>query len=284
MASLIACLGIQFDLGKKDWDRLSAPLNVKIGGASNLWKSKLISFKDEIGLCLWSSEIDEFKPDHIDLKYILHPLSLDENHKLSRLIIFPNLIAQHYRKLGINLVIVKKWALSSFLAEAKNTTNYLLTNELEMTNGTPLIQAQLMATNQLAFQGTHDLADHLLGANRFGLERNQSFYALIHDKMEKALLQEHSRPNIMRVLAYLMGVILDDMAQPIWYNSEKHYQTLKKALNNFENLEKFSSDKADLSLPPSFHALVSVLRDNKFNAEPGEAYDNFIKSLCYLCL
>ncbi len=228
LASLIACLGIQFDLGKKDWDRLSAPLNVKIGGASNLWKSKLISFKDEIGLCLWSSEIDEFKPDHIDLKHILHPLSLDENHKLSRLIIFPNLIAQHYRKLGINLVIVKKWALSSFLAEAKNTTNYLLTNELEMTNGTPLIQAQLMATNQLAFQGTHDLADHLLGANRFGLERNQKLYAHIHEKMEKAFFEIHPMPNIMRVLAYLMGVILDDMAQPIWYNSEKHYKTLKK--------------------------------------------------------
>lgn len=280
LGSLMACLGIQYDLGKKDWDRLSAPLNINIDLQVNPWKSKLISINNDIALYLWSDVITEFKPDHLDFKHLLHPLSLDEKGNLSRLIISPIHISKYYKTRGIELAVVKSWAQSSFLASSTDASwNYLITNELEIKTGTALIQAQLLCNQQLAFQGTHDLADHLLGAKVNSFQKNKKIFHQIQPLLHNKFYNEDRIPNISKILIYLVGVVLDDLAQPLWYDSENHFKILSASVMHLDNLHEFKKDQPNLNLPKSFHELMIELRKKSKYSDIEIIYSNFISNL-----
>ena len=280
LGSLIACLGIQYDLGKKDWDRLSAPLNINIDHQYNLLKSKLISINNDIALYIWSDDIIEFKPDHLDFKNILHPLSLDEKGLLSRLILSPIHISRYYKTMGIELAIVKSWAQSSFLASSIDMSwNYLITNELEIKTGTALMQTQLLCNQQLAFQGTHDLADHLLGAKVDSFQKNKKTFQQIQSLLHRKFFNENRLPHISKILIYLIGVLLDDLSQPHWYDSENHFKILSSSVSNLDNLHEFKEDQSNLNLPISFHELMAELRKKSQYTSIKNIYSNFISDL-----
>ncbi len=170
-------------------------------------------------------------------------------------------MAAAYKKRGLELAIVKKWVLSSFLAETPAaTTNYLLANELEIKNGTSFLQAQLMSDSQLAFSGTHDLVDHLLGGTGLAFSSRRTLYVEARDTIAEVLNKNPASHRAL-LLAYLVGIILDDMAQPTWYHSRKHEEMLCHTLKQFKSVSAFFLDWPSLVFPLEFHSLIQKLRD-----------------------
>src|SRR5688572_11959896 len=107
LASLVTCLGLQFETGKADWDRWSFTLGVEPQKYSQ-WKSEIITQDGEFGIKLWMTNREEFKLRHPDFGIILHPSSLDENKNLTSLVIFPAQVANRFaRDRGLELVIVR---------------------------------------------------------------------------------------------------------------------------------------------------------------------------------
>lgn len=266
LASLLTCMGIQFEMGKPEWDRLSVPLGIEISSLNkNPWHSKIIIYEEQIGICLWIPEVKELTPRHPDFKYILHPLSLDEHGKLSRVVIFPNQVAQNYSERGLDLVIVKDWVLSSFLSNTNDdqmAVNYLKANPHEIITNSAKLQSRLMARNQLAFSGTHDLVDHLLDGSAQGFSKNFEFYQRVLAIYDFMFTATEAKKSTL-IVSYILGVLLDDMAQPKWYNSEMHLSFAQKTLNWLTEIEKLPDQTKQLVLPQSFSKFMHTLRENE---------------------
>ncbi len=269
LASLIACLGLQFEMGRLGWDRLSVPLGIELKDyRKNPWHSKIVSFEEQIGICFWIPGRIEFFPRHVDFAEILHPLSLDKDGQLTQIIIFPNQVAQKYARRGLELVIVKDWVLSSFLSEGidEKPVNYFHVNAHEIVSNSARWQAQLLAKNQVAFSGTHDIADHLLGGTVLGFKDKFEFYRRVQATYEFTFSQKAPEKSSL-IVSYIMGVLLDDMAQPMWYESSAHLEFAQKTLNWLQTATTNSPRVRSLSLPRSFDFFVNALRAREPLAE-----------------
>lgn len=222
LCSFLSCLGLKFEIENPDWDRLSIPLGAK----KRTLKAQMIMKDDLFGLVLTRMGGEEFVPHHPGFAELIDPLSLDESKVLSRIVLFPEKIAAFMQRQGIDLVIIKDWVLDSFLSEGKGY-NYQFASEQEMNSQSALRQAQMLSRKQISFSGTHDLVDHLLGLNESKLFQARNYF-------EKSLdyIQKHSEN---KVLTYTTGVILDDLAQPKWYGSQKHLDALLALFKLFDS-------------------------------------------------
>lgn len=273
LASLIACLGLQFEIGKPEWDRLSPALGVE---GSKAWKTQVVICDGHIGIRMWMDDNQELLPRHEDFKEILHPLSL-LNGRLCQVVIFPALVAKNYQQRGLNLVIVKDWVLSTFLSES--ALNYLKTNFYEIENNSAKLQIQLMSSKSISFSGTHDLADHLLGGHEGGFDQK-----LLSD-VDKVYQQAFSGTTYSKrklVISYLIGIVLDDLAQPVWYNSSDHRLLLKKSLALFSLVDRIKDDINKVFLPDSFNELIKQLRA-KNSKSIYYLFDDFSRALGIFC-
>ena len=247
LASLITCLGIQSEIGLKELDRLSVPLGIVLKEGANPWKTEIITQDQQFGIRMWIPEIKEFFPRHPDFAEILDPLSCVHG-KLSQIVIFPERVAQSYKRRGLTLVIVRDWAITAFLDSQK--VNYLRANRWEMEQNIARIQAELMLYCQVAFSGTHDLSDHLLGGHQKGWTQNRSLFVEVHE-----LLQQ---PPVSLRLNYFISVLLDDLAQPLWYGSETHIWLVQQIMSLIRKVEKL---KEELIVPREFQQLMRALRN-----------------------
>ena len=287
LASLISCLGLQFEIGRPGWDRLSAPLGVDLRAwKENPWQTEIISLNGTIGIRMWIPEVEEFRPLHQDFAAILHPLSIDTEGRLSQIVIFPADLAQNYRARGLELVIVRDWVLSSCLSsEDKRPVEYLATNLWELENNTARLQAELMANRQVAFSGTHDLADHLIGGSGQGFFENRELYQEVSESYRGIFGGETTPKNITLVVSYLIGALLDDLAQPTWYFCKKHRALTQLSLRFLNQVQDLADDLAQLELPESFdtlmHHLRSGVRDNKAMMTEGlrSCFERFCQDL-----
>lgn len=257
LASLVACLGLQFELGKRDQDRTSFLLGVDLEKTNgNPWRTEIIALGDQLGLRAWVPGLEEFSPLHEDFRLLLHPLSM-VNGRLAQLVIFPMLVAEAYDSRGIELVVVRDWALSAFVARERNL-NYQKTNKQEIEENIAALQLRLMRHRQLAFTGTHDLGDHLLGGHASGIAQADPLRADIEFVFGKVFSGEKRKRSCL-VVSYLIAVLLDDLVQPQWYGSRGHILLARRALALLEVLEK-RGDISEVFLPKAFHELVAKLR------------------------
>lgn len=275
LASLICCLGLQSEIGVAGLDRMSICLGVDLSATStNPWKSEIISLDGCIGIRMWVPGLEELSPKHPDFMDILHPLSLDERGRLSRLVIFPQQVAQRYKNRGLELVIVRDWALSSFLAsERENSVNYLVTNRWEIEINSAEIQSELMYLAQVAFFGTHDLADHLLGGDGKVFAEKKEFFGSVRNLYREVFAARVVKKSTLLV-SYLIGVLLDDLAQPSWYRSTAHHALVERSLHLLKQTAGWPSDIDDLEPPQSFHRLVEDLRLG-MHGKANEAFQDF---------
>ncbi len=259
LASLISCLGLQFELGKPDQDRLSFLLGVDLSKEKeNPWQSEIVSLGDQLGLRAWIPGLRELRPLHEDFRVILHPLSLSREGMLDQVLIFPGLVAEAFATRGIELVVVRDWALSAFLSRNLNL-NYQKTNRQEIEENITLTQVKLMRGRQLALTGTHDIADHLLGGRVSGIESAYPLLERLDAVFEKAFRAGGAK-NSSLVISYLIAVLLDDLVQPQWYASPAHLHLGEKALSlMLAMLQK--EYLPEIFLPQSFHELVNAVRN-----------------------
>jgi len=282
LASLITCMGLQAELGNKQYDRLSVALGVDLEGYNvNPWKTEIISYRNKIGIRMWMEGKREIYPDHPDFINILDGMSLSKSGELNQIIIFPEDVADRYREKGLNLVIVKPWVLSSFLSKQQDRVNYFKTNSWEIELNSAKLQTQMMSVGQVAFSGTHDLVDHLLGGTGEGLKDRKSLYEHFHFEYQEIFNENRNVKKIELVTSYLIGVLLDDLAQPKWYGSDLHREIAIKALRFLASLKCYEKDQVTLGLPSSFHRLIELLRSQKTVAYEKviEGFNNFIDDL-----
>ncbi len=272
MASLCTCLGLQFELGNPDYDRLS-PFFGASSFESNPWHSEIISSHGELGVRFRRLDGVGLKLCHGDFKYLIDCSSFDEHGELSTITIFPNRVATNFRTKGFELVVVRDWILTSCLnLDGKTRVAYLFANEWEIKNNIAKTQASLMAKRQLAFSGTHDVADHLLNANS---ERFSFFHNLFSDAQRTfdSVFAPSTAPSRSQlILSYFIGVLLDDLAQPKWYGSRQHEFLARQALSKLPRVTN-QKRRQTLALPHSFHVLVSDLRSQ--NADIPRLYNGF---------
>ena len=353
LASLCTSLGLRFEMGHPRFDRLSPFFGVDVSMApENPWVSRIVTGDSDFGIELRRRNGEPLHVRHRDFHRILHPGSFDERGELSRILIYPARVAAAYRSVGFDLVIVRDWVLTSCLAaNDQERVSYLFANAWEIRNNIAKTQAGLMLRNRLAFSGTHDIADHLLGADAAKFDGSREVCRLAESALARISHQvsmlgggegrlvgraedragppqpakpvgdpdghlgspidfvdwgglngtsSPGGPPIARseaakrpdpspqqtagekcglatippsspalVLSYLVGVLLDDLAQPKWYGSRAHTALARKALALLPSLAS-ADDCGDLRLPESFHTLVQALRAGP---EPIESLD-----------
>lgn len=262
-ASLCTCFALDFEIGNPEFDRLSPFLGVE---DLSVWEKTFVTRDNEVGLKLRRRDGVPLQPKHPDLCYLLDRSSIDEKGELSQAILFPRQIAATFREKGFHLVIVRDWILSTALClDPGHTVRYLSTNEWEIRSHVAGTQAPMMTRNELAFFGTHDIVDHLFGADKSGFESLRAMHNRVLECFARLLQGPalHSRPHLL--LAYLIGVALDDLAQPRWYGSVTHLETVDYCL---AALEQAVVREADPVLPESFHAVAQWMRSSNAELAP----------------
>ncbi len=252
LAALCTCAALQFEAGNPAFDRLTPFLG---GQSGTEWAVDLVVRGQDIGVRIRRRDGQALEPRHPDLCHLLDPSSLNDEGVLSQAVIFPKLVAERYRKLGVDLVIVRDWILRSALSlEASETVGYLETNLWEVEACIAATQASMLARSELAFFGTHDIVDHLFGWNAPGFRS----FSSTHQRAAAALAtaaQTKSRSHLL--LSYLVGVALDDTAQPKWYGSPAHRFTIDFVL---DKLESAPLREGTLAIPESFHQVANTMR------------------------
>lgn len=260
LAALLACLGIQSELGNKELDRLT-PILATTPDHWSSWESEIVQFDDQIGIRIWNPLVKALRvPD--SFHEVVHRFSFapgNPDGAISELFIFPNSIAAILAARGIDLVIVKTWVLSTFLAE-KDPVNYVRANVWEIENNATRLQVEFMSQSQLPFSGLHDLVDHMIGADPQGI--CDSAYL---PKLKEFFLKKATAAWTPEELtfSYVIGALLDDLAQPPLYRSRRHQCLLELAMKSLERASERTSAKKKVQYPLSLNHLMGLLRNQE---------------------
>lgn len=267
LASLATCVGLRQEMGDQRSDRLSPYFNVELTKeGANPWSSEIVQIEGKIGIRFWTESPNNLLPRHPDLRHILHRSSINLKGQLDQIVIVPSDVYRAYQAKGLTLVVVTDWFIKAVeAASEQGGAHYLVSNEWEIREVTAQIQVNMMLENQVAFSGTHDVADHLLGGEA---QFDPSRKALLHSAKEifDTMFKGGRIPSACeRKIAYAIGILLDDMAQPKWYHSDAHKKLLMWALEHLQARIDSPSPglctKQTLSMPARFHSCIRSLRD-----------------------
>jgi hypothetical protein len=265
LASLCTSIALKFELGRSEYDRLSSFWGVDIRTCLQSPYQIEVILDDQygFGIRLRLADSMPFKPRSSELKSIIAPQSLDEAGHLSQLIIFPAMVARQYRNLGFQLVIVRDWILQTALSESEDLPlNYLVANEWEMENSIAIMQAMLMKNCQIPFFGTHDIVDHLFGAKMNGYLKSRDLVNRCLEVFDDARNPSETLSRKYKTMSYLLGVILDDLAQPKWYGSVRHIQAAWRIIQNLDSAKDVREiDDMGLDQPSKIARFVADFRN-----------------------
>lgn len=226
--AMCALRGLVFEFMNPELDRLSPFFGIDFSETRSAFNIQCVE-SEEWGLGIKIERLNglSFEARHLDLVHILNQESFSES-ELKRIVIFPLEVASRFKKLGIQLVIVRDWILQTALHDqGLAPLNYFICNESEQEMVIGATQAQLMKNYNLPFFGTHDIVDHLFGLNRINFESSQKMASKVLPTL-LSLQQNRERAEAVELkMAYASGVLLDDLAQPKFYNSSKHFEALE---------------------------------------------------------
>lgn len=201
---------------------------------------------------------------------LVHPrLSFNDDGSAHSLHIFPEIVESMARLEGVDLVLVKPWALNSIFGGFDPKKGYYQTNFWELENNDALRFADLTRQRRLAFLGTHDLIAHIAGLERAAWSRLQKNAGNVHAALSEnfQIAAKTSFPAL--VLPYAIGVVLDDLAQPPSYDSRSHLAVLNELLAQLSRRE-ITVDRPAVLLrfPESFRKLIELSRAPGAESEP----------------
>ena len=283
MAAICSCLGIAYELGSSEMDRLSPYLGFDIGGSKeNPWEIDFVRSEGEMGIQFSRKDRKPIVPRSPELALVLDPCSFDKDGVLSKAVIFPNQVAKKMKTRGFELVIVRDWILRSALESSRGENlNYLKANLWELESNIALTQLSLSANKQLPFFGTHDIVDHVFHASIDEYNQNSDLVVATKKVFKEEFHPKFKDDHAKLTIAYLGAVILDDLAQPAWYSSKAHRTVLGWVNKNLPKM-KIQHKKTNINTVPSvFHEIVELLRSRSF---PVEKMQTAFQKLCFeLC-
>ncbi len=264
MTSLCTVIGLRFELGNPVFDRLSPHLGVELPADDEnpYWVEVRQHPQLGFGLCVQQLDGAEFTPRTEALAVLLHESSFAADGLLRQIVIYPAQVAQRLQRQGFQLVIVRDWLLRTALAVTESAPlNYLIANEWELSSVIAQTQAKLMLHSQLPFFGTHDKVDHIFGAEFSGYQLSHSLVSRCAETFASVFASGASTARSQQLIAYMIGVFLDDLAQPKWYGSQSHCEAIEALLVDLQAQSWPSWQPTELAPnPQTLAAIIATVR------------------------
>lgn len=153
------------------------------------------------------------------------------------ILISPMKIADFIHSKGITPVFVKSWAIQIFFSSFDLQKDILTEQLWSFKNNDVILYSQLVADHKIIFQGTHDIVGHITGLNRegfsFAAEVGRNIFKKLHmhfGKYKKGNLPSHLIP-------FLIGLLLDDLAQKPYYFSTIRAQAIEELLKCIDDFK-----------------------------------------------
>jgi hypothetical protein len=220
--AIIACLGLYREVGTVNDELAPLIFDANTGEVVPLksLKADLVRLGDLVGVRIYSEGSSRLDVRLRFARDLLHPAySFNQDGTIRELVIFPAIVAKIVELQGVELALVRAWGMNTVFGGFDGSHGYYQTNLWELSNNDALIFSEIEKDGRLAFLGTHDFVAHVTGVSagdQHRLRREaQDVYQSISNYLDGV-----SNPSLASlILPYIIGVVLDDLAQPPVYRS-----------------------------------------------------------------
>lgn len=245
-------------------------------------KAEFVEWRGLFGVRIHSTQSTRLELRTKGFYEVVHPgLSKNEDGTLHSLYIFPEIIREIAKGEGVELVLVKTWGMNSIFGGFDPAKEYYQTNFWEIENNDALKFADLIRRRRLALMGTHDLIAHVAGLDHLHwpllVENANRVYESIN-----AYFKTTTKPSVSAlILPYLMGVVLDDLAQPPSDSSKSHLAVLEELITVLAKRDVPANLPTLLKeFPRSFQDLVELSRNTAASkSEIKEKVKNLVQEI-----
>ncbi|MFL5813384.1 MAG: hypothetical protein ACJ763_07375 [Bdellovibrionia bacterium] len=227
-------------------------------------RSEMIEYRGYTGVRIWADGYDSLDPRVQGMRTLMHPeFSCNTRGEIYQCVFFPEIITRIAALEGAELVSVRPWGINTVFGGFDPTKSYYEGNMWEFINLDALRYSRLLEKKQIVFWGTHDLVSHIAGIRKEAwpeLEaRGRSARILFEDYFSGM-----DRPvPFSLVLPYALGMLLDDLAQPMNYESESRRHVVGLLMDAIKTRKiKPDSKRYLLKYPPSVERLIVLARTN----------------------
>jgi hypothetical protein len=225
-------------------------------------RSEMIEYQGYTGIRIWADGYESLDPRVQGMRTLMHPIfSYDARGEIHQCVFFPEVIIKVAALEGAELVSVRPWGINTVFGGFNPTRSYYEGNMWEFINLDALRYSRLLEKRQIVFWGTHDLVSHIAGVRKDAwpeLEaRGRTARILFEDYFKGT-----GRPvPFSLVLPYALGMLLDDLAQPMNYQSESRQHVVELLMNAIKTRRiKPDSKRYLLKYPPSVERLIALAR------------------------
>lgn len=264
--SLIVALGIHQEVGTIH-DEFSTFLydgETGLPVARGDLRSELISYRGYTGVRIWSVSSRHLDPRVPGLRALFHPdFSFDSSGRLHQCVLFPEIITQIAALQGAELVSVRPWGINTVFGGFDPRIPYYQGNMWELVNVDAIRYARLLENRQIAFWGTHDLVSHIAGMRPETWQELQARGKKMREIFENYFQGVKNPAPYALVLPYALGMLLDDLAQPMNYHSESRLHVVKLLADAIQSRAiRPDANPYLLKYPPSIETLIQLARSN----------------------
>lgn len=280
--SLVASLGIHQEIGTIH-DEFSVFLFDERTGQKiprEKLYSELIKYQNYIGVRIWAEGFDRLDPRIQGMRTLLHPeFSYDKHGYIYQCVFFPEIITKIASLEGGTLVSVRPWGINTVFGGFDPTKSYYEGNMFEFINIDAIKYSRLLEKRQIVFFGTHDIVSHIAGMQK------SAWPELEKSGKAARILFENYFAGIFRpvpyslVLPYALGMLLDDLAQPMNYHSQSRRFVVELLMQAIQSRKLDSKSTAYLlKYPPSLEELIVLARADDF-AQTEKKAEDLLESL-----
>lgn len=270
--ALVTALGIQQEIGTIH-DELSVFLFDGDTGAKvsrEDLRAEVVDFRGHFGVRISAKNVAHLDPRIPGIRTLLDPVhSYDADGKIRALVFFPEVITKIAALQGAELVSVRPWGINTVFGGFDPTKSYYEGNMWEFVNVDAIRYAELLANRRIVFFGTHDLVSHVAGLRREAWPELAARGARTRDVFRRYFESIDRPAPFAAVLPYALGMLLDDLAQPMNYASESRKHVVELLIGAIEGrvIEPRESPYL-LKYPPSIERLIMTARSD----DPARAY------------
>lgn len=280
-AATIAALGIQQEVGTLNDELSRFVYDADVGQvvSRNDLRAELIEYRGFVGVRIWAEKHARLELRLKGLRELLHPtFSFNPDGTVKQLVFFPMSLAKIAALQGIELVIVREWALNTIFGGFDRTRLFYETNVWELVHNDSLRYSELLEHRQIALLGTHDVSAHIAGALGTAMNDLQKLGAETRRRFKNYFGESKRHSVYSLVLPYAAGVLLDDLAQPQNYGSLGREFVLGKLLEILDSGVISASDPRHLfRFPDAYEKIIQIARHSDFNRVQLEAADLCVK-------
>jgi hypothetical protein len=224
------------------------------------------------GVRIWSQVSHYLDPRVKGMRTLLHPTLSFENGRLTSLVIFPEIVARILQLEGAELVTVRPWGMNTVFGGFDPSQSYYEGNIWELVAIDALRYARLLEHGQIVFLGTHDFVSHISGVRRAEWPEVRA-----RGKAARELLEDYFR-GVLRpvpytlVLPYALGILLDDLTQPMNYGSRSRQFVVELLMKEIASRRIAPDSRRFLfRYPPSYEKLIDLARRDRLTETQSEA-------------